>query len=74
MTNFIQPIDAGLGRSVRCTIRNLLDEWLMNEDNLIQWESKMTACERRILTTKFVSGAMNDIMSIDKEKDESRMF
>ena len=28
----------------------------------------MTACERRILTTKFVSGAMNDIMSIDKER------
>ena len=32
MTNFIQPIDAGLGRSVRISVGNFLDEWLMIEE------------------------------------------
>jgi len=34
MTNFIQPIDAGLGRSVRIVIGNSLDLWLMDADNM----------------------------------------
>ena len=30
MTNFIQPIDAGLGRTVRISIGHFLDQWLMD--------------------------------------------
>ena len=34
MTNFIQVIDAGLGRSVQLAVGGLLDEWLMGFDNM----------------------------------------
>ena len=53
MTNFIQPIDAGLGRSVRIAIGNYLDLWLMDADNMERWESKLTAGERRIISIVF---------------------
>ena len=52
MTNFIQPIDAGLGRSVRISVGNFLDEWLMIGENMERWESKWTAAERRIMISK----------------------
>ena len=29
-----QPIDAGCGRSIRCHLGNLLDKWLMIDENL----------------------------------------
>jgi hypothetical protein len=74
MTNFIQPIDAGLGRSVRNKIANLLDEWLMIEQNLERWEGKMTASERRIVTTHFISNAIKYVMSSDMEKMRLRAF
>ena len=50
MTNFIQPIDAGLGRSVRILIGHFLHAWLMEADHMEKWESKMTVGERRILS------------------------
>jgi len=34
MTEVIQPIDAGYGRSTRCCIGNELDRWLMDTSNL----------------------------------------
>ena len=44
MTNFSQPIDAGLGRSVRILIGHCLDAWLMEADHIMEkWESKVTA-------------------------------
>ena len=64
MTNFIQPIDAGLGRSVRIKIGYFLDAWLMVAENLQIWETKMTAGERRILVTDFVGNKVTqDVMS-----------
>ena len=57
MTNFIQPIDAGLGRSVRIKIGHALDEWLMDAENLEMWESKISASERKIVTPKFIGTA-----------------
>ena len=62
MTNFIQPIDAGLGRTVRIYITHILDEWLMGDENMESWESKMTASERRILLSHFVAEAMAKVM------------
>ena len=55
MTEMIQPIDAGYGRSLRCAIGRELDAWLMDAANLIKWESKMSAMERRILVTHLVA-------------------
>ena len=50
-TESAQPIDAGHGRSVKCHIRNSLDKWLMIDDNLEKWESKLIASKRRVLMT-----------------------
>ena len=74
MTNFIQPIDAGLGRSVRIKIGHYLDKWLMSAGNMECWESKMTASERRIVTSLFISKAMKDIMSEDYDAMRVRRF
>ena len=67
MTNFIQPIDAGLGRCVRIAVGNFLDEWLMDDNNMEKWESMMTAPERRILTSELVAKAMDYVMSVEME-------
>ena len=74
MTNFIQPIDAGLGRSVRIKIGHYLDEWLMDADNMERWESKMTASERRVLTTIFISKSLKDIMSVEYDGMRIKSF
>ena len=55
MTEIVQPIDAGYGRSLRAGIGRELDLWLMDAENLLKWEGKMTAMERRILVTHFVA-------------------
>ena len=39
-TESTQVIDAGLGRSVRCTVGQLLDKWLMDDENILKWEDK----------------------------------
>ena len=62
MTHFLQPIDAGIGRSLRNNIANYLDEWLMNEENLTKWEGVMTAGERRILTTNLVGKSQEQVL------------
>ena len=67
-TNFIQPIDAGYGRSLRTAVSNSLDEWLMESENLQKWEGKMSASERRILTTNLVGKANKTVMSDEMDK------
>jgi hypothetical protein len=74
MTNFIQPIDAGIGRSVRTAIGHQLDDWLMHEEHMEIWEGKMSAGERRILMTEFVSSAMNKVMGTDYEESRISAF
>jgi hypothetical protein len=37
-TDAIQPIIAGIGRSIRIYIGQELDTWLMINDNLDKWE------------------------------------
>ena len=68
MTNFIQPIDAGLGRSIRIEIGNSLDLCLNDADNMERWESKLTAGERRIISIGFVGQAMRKIMTAKYDK------
>ena len=53
MTNFIQYIDAGIGRSVQLADGEFLDEWLVDSDDMKVWEGGMTACEKRILIKVF---------------------
>ena len=37
MKNFLQPIYAGLGRSVKILVGRHLYEWLMNNYNMLKW-------------------------------------
>ena len=67
-TNFSQAIDAGYGRSLRIAVANSLDEWLMECDNMEKWEGKMTAGERRILTTTLVAAGNKKVMSDDNDE------
>ena len=72
MTEMVQPIDAGYGRSLRAAIGRELDEWLMNADNLLKWEGKMTAMERRILVTHLVARAQ-EYMLADEAQNKARI-
>jgi len=68
MTNFIQPIDTGLGRSVMIAIGNSLDLWLMDADNMERWESKLTAGEKRVISVGFIGQGMRKIMATEYDK------
>ena len=70
LTETLQPIDAGYGRSVRLAIGSLLDEWLMEEENLAKWEGSMSAAERRVLTTHLVAQATKETMTKDNMRVE----
>ena len=64
-----QAIDAGLGRSVRIAVGNALDNWLMDEENMLKWEGKMTASKRRVLINHLVAEATETVV----KKDEMRV-
>ena len=68
MTEIVQPIDAGFGRSLRCKIGNLLDEGLMDPGNLLKWETKMTAAERRVLVLYLIGEANEKILQEDYDE------
>ena len=63
-TESTQTIDTGHSRSVRYHIGKLLCEWLVIDENLEKWESKLTASERRVLMTNLVTEA-NDLVLFD---------
>ena len=68
MTEMVQPVDAGYGRSLRSAIGRELDEWLMDAANLLKWEEKMTAMERRVLVTHFIGRSQNYMMLPENDK------
>jgi len=68
MTEVIQPIDAGYGRSLRSAIGQYLDEWLMSATNMERWESNISAMERRVLMTHLVDRAQKWILDDDQDK------
>ena len=39
-TDLMQPIDAGIGRSIRICVQHALDRWLSRDDNLDLWGRK----------------------------------
>jgi hypothetical protein len=69
VTEAIQPIDAGYGRSMRCAIGRILDQWLATEENMTKWEAGMTTAERRVLISNFVAAANKEVL----ENDEARV-
>lgn len=67
VTEAIQAIDAGYGRSIRCAVGRGLDAWLLQEDNMTLWESDkgLTAPERRVLVSRLVSEANKEALAND---------
>jgi len=68
VTEAIQAIDAGYGRSMRCAVGRRLDEWLMQEENMNHWEQGMTASERRILISNLVGQANDEVLADDDKR------
>ena len=68
MTEMIHPIDTVYGRSMRAAIGRELDLWLMNGENLLKWEGKMTAMKRRILVTHLVARAQEYMLHEDRDR------
>ena len=54
-------MDAGYGYLLKQKIRQITDEWLMEDENMALWlgygDENLTASKRRILITKFVGEA-----------------
>ena len=60
-TDLIQPIDAGIGRTIRMYVGHALDRWLLIDDSLNEWEGKLKASERRVMMTNFLTSARKKI-------------
>lgn len=60
-TDKVQPIDAGCGKMLKTKIREEMDKWLEEEDNLELWHDKLTAKSRRILMTKWTAAAWEEL-------------
>ena len=65
-TDLIQPIYAGIGRSIRIYVGRALDIWLSIDDNLDLWEGKLNASERRVMMTNFLASEMDKNISEEK--------
>ena len=65
-TDLIQPIDAGIGRSIEIYVGHALDKWLSVDTNLELWEGSLCARDSRVLMTNFLAEAMDKILSEDK--------
>ena len=57
-----QPIDSGSGRSVRGKLGHILCLSLMDEENMLKWEGKMTVSKRRALTNQFFAEVTEKVM------------
>ena len=49
-----QPVNVGYRRLLRCEIRRELDDWLMDEANLLKCEDKISEMERRVSVAHLV--------------------
>ena len=60
-TDKVQPIDQGEGYLMKKKIGECLDSWLEDEKNPEEWNSTISAKKRRILLTKWVGEAWQDL-------------
>eukprot|EP00474_Spongospora_subterranea_P005982 CRZ06440.1 hypothetical protein [Spongospora subterranea] len=67
VTDMIQPIDAGAGRMMKYHVALQLDKELENPAFLSKWtDGKFSARERRILITKWVGNAFDEIIKLGR--------
>ena len=60
-TDKCQPVDQGEGNMIKQLTEDQLDEFLEKDDNLDKWQSNLTASERRILITKWLGQAWENL-------------
>ena len=60
-TDKVQPVDSGVGWTMKKKIEQSLDKWLEIEDNIDKWHDNLTAKERRIPMTKWVGDAWDEL-------------
>ena len=60
-TDKVQPIDQGEGYLMKKKIGECLDSWLEDEKNLEEWNSTISAKKRRVLLTRWVGEAWQDL-------------
>ena len=64
-TDKVQPIDQGEGYLMKKKIGECLDSWLEDEKNLEEWNSTISAKKRRVLLTRWVGEAWQDLNQKD---------
>lgn len=63
-TDELAPVDAGYGKDVKHGVGLEMDSWLEGEGNLAKWEggaSALTASDRRVLMTMWISAAKKKV-------------
>ena len=70
----VQPIDTGYGRSMKAAIGRESDLWLMNGENILKWEDKMTKMGRRILVIHVVAQDQEYILHKDRDRQRISCF
>ena len=71
-TDKVQPIDASFGKTLKAKIGENMERWLEREDHIDKWHGKISAKERRVLMTKWVGEAWEEVAS--KEHFIFRLF
>ena len=62
--DYVQPVDAGLGRQMKLYIGAEMDAWLEDDDSLEKWESNgLTASDRRVLLTLWTAAAWKKVVA-----------
>ena len=62
-TESMQMIDAVRVRSTRYRVGRVLDDWIMKEEYMEKWESKVTASERIALTNHLVANGNDESLN-----------
>jgi hypothetical protein len=74
-TDFLQPVDAGAGRTIVSLYMEAQDIWLDKDENLELWETcKLTASQRRILMTQWLGAAWDKFNSAHFDRARFRWF
>ena len=62
-TDKVQPIDAGFGKTLKAKIGESMERWLDKDNNLDKWHGTISAEKRRVLMTKWVGEAWDEVKS-----------
>ena len=78
-TDLVQPVDAGYGQLFKEKIRQVFEDWLMEDENMDQWlgnknQKPFTASQRRILIVNWVGRAQQLLFKSDYDGFRKNCF